>query len=218
MLLKVDRINVNIAKVPVLRELSLEVDDGEIVCIVGPNGAGKTTTMRSIMGILPVISGKIIFSGKDVTSMKAHERFRLGLGYAPEDRRLYPDFTVIDNILFPARMLEIDEEEVKKRVFRIFPELKNQTHRLAATLSGGQQKMVAVARALATDPKLLLLDEPLEGLAPVVRSRLASGIAELRDEGISVLIAESNAIHVKDIVDRIYGVKRGKIVEAETLT
>ncbi len=217
-MLKLDKINVNIAKIPVLRNLSMEVDEAEIVCIVGPNGAGKTTTIRSIMGILPVISGKIVFEGKDVTSMKAHERFRLGIGYAPEDRRLYPDFTVIDNILFPARILGVDEEEVKRRVFRIFPELKDQTHRLAMTLSGGQQKMVAVARALAANPKLVLLDEPLEGLAPVVRSRLASGISELKDEGISVLMAESNATHIKDIVDRIYGIKRGEIVEMEALT
>ncbi|WP_456467782.1 ABC transporter ATP-binding protein [Archaeoglobus sp.] len=215
-MLKVESINVNLAKVQVLRNLSLEVDEGEIVCLVGPNGAGKTTTIRSIMGILPVISGKITFENRDITSLKAHERFRLGIGYAPEDRRLYPDFTVIDNVLFPARILGIDEEEVMRRVFRIFPELKDQTHRLAMTLSGGQQKMVAVARALAADPKLLLLDEPLEGLAPVVRARLASGIAELREEGISILMAESHSTHVRDIVDRIYSIKRGEIVEVST--
>lgn len=212
-MLKVEKINVNIGKVPVLRELSLEVKKGEIVCLIGPNGAGKTTTIKSIMGILPVISGRIFFEGKDITSMKAHERFRIGLAYAPEDRKLYPDFTVIENVLFPTRILGIDEESVKERVFNVFPELKDQTYRLARTLSGGQQKMVALARAIAANPKLILLDEPLEGLAPVVRTRLASGILELKNEGISVLMAESMTSHVKGIADRIYKIKRGEIVE-----
>ncbi len=212
-MLEVERVNVSIEKVQVLRNVSFDIGAEEIVCLIGPNGAGKTTTIRSLMGLLPLDSGKITFLGRDISNLKAHERFRLGICYAPEDRRLYPDFTVLDNILFPARILGLDEEETLRRVFRIFPELKEQTHRLAATLSGGQQKMVAVARAIAANPKLLLLDEPLEGLAPVVRSRLASGIAELTDEGISVLIAESNATHVRRIVDRMYSIRRGEIVE-----
>ncbi len=212
-MLEVERINVSIDKVRVLRNVSFDVGSEEIVCLVGPNGAGKTTTIRSVMGILPLDSGRIVFQGVDISDLKAHERFRMGICYAPEDRRLYPDFTVLDNILFPARILGLDEEETLQRVFRIFPELREQTHRLAATLSGGQQKMVAVARAIAANPRLLLLDEPLEGLAPVVRSRLASGIAGLREEGISILMAESNATHVRRIVDRIYSIKRGEIVE-----
>ncbi len=212
-MLEVERINVSIDKVRVLRNVSFNVGSEEVVCLVGPNGAGKTTTIRSVMGILPLDSGRIVFQGMDISDLRAHERFRMGICYAPEDRRLYPEFTVLDNILFPARILGLDEEETLQRVFRIFPELKEQTHRLAATLSGGQQKMVAVARAIAANPRLLLLDEPLEGLAPVVRSRLASGIAELREEGISILMAESNATHVRRIVDRIYNIKRGEIVE-----
>ncbi len=212
-MLEVERINVSIDKVRVLRNVSFDVGSEEIVCLVGPNGAGKTTTIRSVMGILPLDSGRIVFQGVDISDLRAHERFRMGICYAPEDRRLYPEFTVLDNILFPARILGLDEEETLQRVFRIFPELKEQTHRLAATLSGGQQKMVAVARAIAANPRLLLLDEPLEGLAPVVRSRLASGIAELKEEGISILMAESNATHVRRIVDRIYSIKRGEIVE-----
>ncbi len=212
-MLEVERVNVSIEKVQVLRNVSFDIGAEEIVCLIGPNGAGKTTTIRSLMGLLPLDSGKITFLGRDISNLKAHERFRLGICYSPEDIRLYPDFTVLDNILFPARILGLDEEETLRRVFRIFPELKEQTHRLAATLSGGQQKMVAVARAIAANPKLLLLDEPLEGLAPVVRSRLASGIAELTDEGISVLIAESNATHVRRIVDRMYSIRRGEIVE-----
>ncbi|RLI83317.1 ABC transporter ATP-binding protein, partial [Archaeoglobales archaeon] len=137
-----------------------------------------------------------------------------GIGYAPEDRRLYPDFTVWENVTFPAKILGISDEEIAERVFRIFPELKDQTHRLAYTLSGGQQKMVAIARALATSPSLVLLDEPLEGLAPIVRSRFANGIEEMKNEGISVLLAESNISHVKSFADIVYRIKRGEIVEA----
>jgi branched-chain amino acid transport system ATP-binding protein len=213
-MLKVEKINVNIAKVQVLRDLSLEIDEGEIACLVGPNGAGKTTTLRSIMGLIPAFSGKVIFRGEDITRLPAHERAKLGIGYAPEDRRLYPEFTVWENIVFPAKIMSVSEEEIAERVFRIFPELKDQTNRLAFTLSGGQQKMVAVARALAIDPTLILLDEPLEGLAPIVRSRLADGIKSMKDEGISVLLAESNISYVRDVADRIYRIKRGEIVEA----
>ena len=213
-MLKVENINVNIAKVQVLRNVSIEVGKGEIVCLIGPNGAGKTTTLRGIMGLLKIISGKIVFKGENITKMPAHERAKLGIGYAPEDRRLYPDFTVWENVTFPAKILGISDEEIAERVFRIFPELKDQTHRLAYTLSGGQQKMVAIARALATSPSLVLLDEPLEGLAPIVRSRFANGIEEMKNEGISVLLAESNISHVKSFADIVYRIKRGEIVEA----
>jgi len=212
--LKVENINVNIAKVQVLRNVSIEVGKGEIICLIGPNGAGKTTTLRGIMGLLKIISGKIVFKGENITKMPAHERAKLGIGYAPEDRRLYPDFTVWENVTFPAKILGISDEEIAERVFRIFPELKDQTHRLAYTLSGGQQKMVAIARALATSPSLVLLDEPLEGLAPIVRSRFANGIEEMKNEGISVLLAESNISHVKSFADIVYRIKRGEIVEA----
>jgi branched-chain amino acid transport system ATP-binding protein len=166
------------------------------------------------MGLIPAFSGKVIFRGEDITRLPAHERAKLGIGYAPEDRRLYPEFTVWENIVFPAKIMSVSEEEIAERVFRIFPELKDQTNRLAFTLSGGQQKMVAVARALAIDPTLILLDEPLEGLAPIVRSRLADGIKSMKDEGISVLLAESNISYVRDVADRIYRIKRGEIVEA----
>jgi branched-chain amino acid transport system ATP-binding protein len=212
-MLKLEKVNTFVAKVQVLRNVSLEVDEGEIVCLVGPNGAGKTTTLRSIMGILPVSSGKITFKGQDISRMNPYQRAKLGIGYAPEDRRLYPDFTVEENFLFPARLMDMDENQVKERIFRIFPELKYQTHRLARTLSGGQQKMVAIARAIATDPSLILLDEALEGLAPIVRSRLAKGIYQMKEEGKSILMAESSITHVKGIADRIYRIKRGTIVE-----
>lgn len=212
-MLKLENVCVNLAKVEVLRNISLEVGEGEIVCLVGPNGAGKTTSLKSIMGILKVVSGRIVFKGRDVTPLPPHERAKLGIGYAPEDRRLYPDFTVWENITFPAKIMGVDEGEIAERVFRIFPELKDQTHRLAYTLSGGQQKMVSVARALAANPELILLDEPLEGLAPIVRSRFANVILEMKNEGISVLFAESNISHVKDIADVIYRIKRGEIVE-----
>jgi branched-chain amino acid transport system ATP-binding protein len=213
-MLRVENLRVNIAKVEVLRNVSLEVGEGEIACLIGPNGAGKTTSLKSIMGLLKVVSGKISFKNVDITSMPPHERAKLGMSYAPEDRRLYPDFTVWENITFPAKIIGKGEEEIAERIFRIFPELKEQTHRLAYTLSGGQQKMVSVARALSTNPDLILLDEPLEGLAPIVRSRFASGILEMKNEGISVLLAESNISHVKDIADVIYRIKRGEILEA----
>ncbi len=213
-MLRLKSINVNIAKVQVLRNLSLEVGEGEVACLIGPNGAGKTTTLRSVVGLVPTISGKIIFKGRDITDLPAHERAKLGIGYTPEDRRLYPEFTVWENIVFPAKIMGVSEEEVAERVFKIFPELKDQTNRLAFTLSGGQQKMVAVARALATNPSLVLLDEPLEGLAPIVRSRLAAGIQEMKNEGLSVLIAESSVSYVRGIADVIYRIKRGEIVEA----
>src|SRR5437016_8819886 len=163
--LELDRINTFRGPAQILREVSLQVADGEAICLVGRNGAGKTTTIDSIMGLLPVRSGRIAFKGQDVTRLPAHARARLGMGYAPEDTGIFPDLTVEENFeiakwLAPATARTDD-------VFSVFPEVREFLERRGLNLSGGQKKMVAITRALALRPTVLLLDEPFEGLAPV---------------------------------------------------
>lgn len=202
----------------VLRALSLRVHEGEAVCLVGRNGAGKTTTLDSAIGLLPVRAGRVTFRGRDITRLPAHERAKLGMGYAPEDCGIFPDLTVAENLQI-GRWLALDGQRtgddagaVDRRILELFPEIAELTGRRGLNLSGGQKKMVAIGRAMALAPAILLLDEPFEGLAPVVVTRFVDAARRIKAMGISLLIAESNVANAARVADRLYAIDRGEII------
>jgi branched-chain amino acid transport system ATP-binding protein len=216
-MLEVEGINTYRGQAQILRQVSFSVGEKESVCLVGRNGAGKTTTIDSIIGLLPVRSGKISFQGKDISSLPPYKRARLGIGYAPEDSGLFPDLTVAENFQIcrwqaqssgrAAQVADTDE-----RVFAMFPEIRELSQRRGLYLSGGQKKMVAIARAMMLSPAILLLDEPFEGLAPVVVTRLIEAVRKIKEMKISVLIAESNLANARRVADRLYAIDRGEII------
>jgi branched-chain amino acid transport system ATP-binding protein len=209
-MLQIESLHVSIQNVEALRGLSLAVPDGAMVGLVGRNGAGKTTLMRSVMGHLPARSGRIVFDGHDLGALPPHRRAALGIGYMPEDRGLVPELTVEENILLPvwvSKALRADER--LELVYRVLPELAEMKERRALLLSGGQQKLAALARALAVGTRLLLLDEPFEGVAPVLSKRLAEVIAGLKGTAVSVLLAQSDLNHARRLVDQEVVIERG---------
>jgi len=211
-MLEVKDLDVDIGVVPILRGIALGVPSGAMCGLIGRNGAGKTTLMRSVMGALRARAGRIEFDTRDVTAEPAHRRAHLGIGYMPEDRRLVPDLTAEENILVP--MWAIRAADYQKRlawIYGLIPEVAAFRMRNATELSGGQQKMVALARALIVGTKLLLLDEPTEGIAPVLARRFIEILRDLKAEGESVLIAESNDKHIAGLLDRSYVIERGSI-------
>lgn len=219
-MLELERVNTYRGTAHILQGISLTVNPGEAVCLVGRNGAGKTTTIESIMGLLSVRSGKITFQGQDITWLPAHERARLGIGYAPEDTRIFPDLTVAENFRISQWMAGASRKrgttsthfETQERIFAVFPEVRALTQRRGLNLSGGQKKMVAIARAMTLSPSILLLDEPFEGLAPVVVNRFIDAVKKVKGMGISLLIAESNLNTATRIADRLYAIDRGEII------
>ncbi|MEM3406417.1 MAG: ABC transporter ATP-binding protein [Candidatus Aenigmatarchaeota archaeon] len=210
-MLEVENIEVSLGGVDILRKVSLNVKEKEIVMILGRNGAGKTTTMKSIIGIIPLKKGRIIFNGKDITNLPPYKRAKMGIGYAPDDRKIFTDMTAKENIEV-ALSNSNKKNEVFKEVFQIFPIIEKLMNRKGGYLSGGEQKMLAIARALALSPKFLLLDEPLEGLAPIITKHFYESIKKIRDRGISILIAESNLLHASKLADRIFIIERGEII------
>jgi branched-chain amino acid transport system ATP-binding protein len=211
-MLSVTGLSVSIKGFTILRNVSLDIPSGGLIALVGRNGAGKTTTLRSIMGLQRAASGRIEFDGVDLIDLPGHQRAPLGIGYLPEDRRLIGQLTVRDNLLLPAWAARQDRpRERLDSVLRLMPEASALADRRAAQLSGGQQKMVALARALMTGTKLLLLDEPFEGLSPALGEKLAETIRRGRQEGRSVLIAESDLTRIR-FVDTIYTIERGEII------
>ena len=213
-MLQVESVHVAIQSVQVLRGLSLQVDTGRMVGLVGRNGAGKTTLIRTLMGHLAPSQGRIVFDGHDLGKLPPHARAALGIGYMPEDRGLVPELTVEENILVPVWVNKtLKEAERLALVYRVLPELLEMRGRKALLLSGGQQKLVALARALAVGTRLLLLDEPFEGVAPVLSKRLGEVIAGLKGSATSVLIAQSDLNHSRRIVDSEVVIERGANVE-----
>ncbi len=216
--LEVDGVNTFRATAHILHGVSLKVGEREVVCLVGRNGAGKTTTIESIMGLLPVKSGAIRFQGEDITGLPAHQRARRGMGYSPENCGIFPDLSVAENLSI-SRWLSEDRAAgaggaaaVEERVFSVFPEVRDLTGRRGLNLSGGQRKMVAIARAMFLSPSLLLLDEAFEGLAPVVVSRFREAMIKIKAMGISLLMAESHLPAAAAIADRLYAIDRGEII------
>jgi branched-chain amino acid transport system ATP-binding protein len=212
-MLTVERLQVTIKGFVILRGVGLEVPPGSVVGLVGRNGAGKTTTLKGIMGLVSVTGGTITLDGADLVHVPGHKRAQLGIGYMPEDRRLIGALTVEDNILMPAWVTgRTDDRKRLDYIYEIMPEVPPLARRRASTLSGGQQKMAALARAVMTGTKLLLLDESFEGLSPALGEKFAGTIQALQREGIAVLIAESDNKRLS-FVTRIYTIERGEIVQ-----
>ena len=211
-MLRIDGLDVSIASVGILRGVSMDVPTGKFVGLIGRNGAGKTTLMRSVMGILPALQGSISFDGSALGKMPVHQRARNGIGYMPEDRRLVPSLTVEENVLIPAWSAGVADPRARLAdVYRMIPEVDAFSGRKALQLSGGQQKLVALARALMCGTKLLLLDEPFEGVAPVLAKRLAEVIAGLKQRGLSIVLTESDLSHSREMLDLIYSIDRGQV-------
>ena len=207
-MLRVNAIHTYYGTSHILFDVSLAVSKGEIVGLLGRNGAGKSTTMRSIMGLTPPKQGSITFNGEDITGRKTYLLVRDGIAYVPDDRRVFADLTVDDNLEIPMGR---DSAWTKERVYHLFPALGEMKSRRAGNLSGGEQQMLTVARALMTGPELLLLDEPTEGLAPLIVKDLEGQILKLRDAGISILLSEQNVKSALKLVNRVYIIDNGRI-------
>ncbi len=215
--LALEGVSVDIAGVPVLRGVSLAVPPGGRVALIGRNGAGKTTTLRTLMGLLPVRGGQVRIAGQDAAAVPAHHRPRLGIGYAPEERRLFGSFSVQENLLLPAQVLKLPAAETARRldaVLALLPELKDLAPRRAAGLSGGQGKMVALGRALMVGTSAVLLDEPFQGLAPALALRYAEALKRLHLAlpEVAILITESNPELLRPLVEASFTIERGEIL------
>ena len=211
-MLHIEALDVSIASVGILRGVNMDVPTGKFVGLIGRNGAGKTTLMRSVMGILPPRQGSNRFDGAVLGKSPVHERARNGIGYMPEDRRLVPSLTVEENVLIPAWSAGAADPRARLAdVYKMIPEVQAFSGRKALQLSGGQQKLVALARALMCGTKLLLLDEPFEGVAPVLAKRLAEVIAGLKQRGLSIVLTESDLSHSREMLDLIYSIDRGQV-------
>jgi branched-chain amino acid transport system ATP-binding protein len=200
----------------ILRAVSLEVGAGEMVCLVGRNGAGKTTTLRTVMGYLRPSAGSVTLHGESIAGLPTHAIAARGVGWAPEDGAVFGDLTVAENIELPTwtRPTSRPAAERVALAYEVFPRLRAYAARGGTQLSGGERKMLSIARALALDPELLLLDEPFEGLSPAIIPAISESIAAIRDLGRSILIAESNIHHVPTFTSRLYVIERGEIVFA----
>jgi branched-chain amino acid transport system ATP-binding protein len=222
-LLEVDDINTYRGPAHILRGVSVNVDTDEVVALVGRNGAGRTTIIESITGLLPVRSGRIWFRQEEITSLPPHRRARRGIGYAPENSGIFPELSVAENLMISrwlsaksGRLAATGDRDTEAGAFRVFPEVRPLLGRQGLNLSGGQKKMVAIARAMALAPYLLILDEAFEGLAPAVVVRFREAVMTIKAMGISLLIAESNLVSAAAIADRLYVVDRGEILFSGT--
>ena len=213
-MLEIAGLRVDIAGSPILRGVSLSVGQGELVCLLGRNGAGKTTTLDAAMGRRRASGGSVRFRGAELLGLPTHAIARMGVGFSPEESEVFADLTVAENVALPTwtRTGGRPAEARIEHAYAVFPKLRQYLARGGAQLSGGERKMVSIARALALDPDLLLLDEPFEGLSPLVIPEIARGVGAIRAEGRAVLIAESNLHHVPDDADRVYVMERGEIV------
>jgi len=213
-MLDVKSLDVYIDRAPILRQVSLELPGGTMAGLIGRNGAGKTTLMRSIMGLIRPARGSIRIDGADVTLAPAHGRARMRVGYMPEDRRLIPQLSVEENILVPAWATGVGDAASRlARIYKLIPEVAAFAPRRALQLSGGQQKLVALGRALMAGERLMLLDEPFEGIAPALAHRLVEVLHAIKAEGRSILLSESDYTHSAGLVDKVYVIERGTVAE-----
>jgi branched-chain amino acid transport system ATP-binding protein len=218
--LEVEAIHTYRGPAHVLNGVSLRVDKQEVVCLVGRNGAGKTTTIETIMGFLPLHAGQVLFDNEDLTRLAPHERARRGIGYSPEDCGIFPELSVDDNLMISRWLgdeVSLRRDRVKRadpqaQAFGVFPEVQDLLRRQGMHLSGGQRKMVAIARAMMLSPSLLLLDEAFEGLAPVVINRFTEAVMKIKAMGVSILMAESHLAAASRIGDRLYVIDRGEVI------
>jgi branched-chain amino acid transport system ATP-binding protein len=211
-MLRLEDVSVSLGPVSILRQVSLEVGAGQFAGLIGRNGAGKTTLLRTIMGILRHRQGTVELDGAPLTRMAVHGRVNAGIGYMPEDRRLIPGLSAEENVLVPAWAAKVaDPAQRLQEIYRLIPEVEAFRMRKALQLSGGQQKLVALARAIMAGRRLLLLDEPFEGVAPVLARRLAEVIASLRTAGLTVVLSESSLTHAHGLLDRVFDIDRGAV-------
>jgi branched-chain amino acid transport system ATP-binding protein len=215
MMLKAEGISASYGRVKVLKDINMSVENGEIVCLVGANGAGKSTLLKVISGIVPAASGKFLFEGKDITNKKPDFIVKAGISHVPEGRQIFGDLTVRQNLLLGSYVHKLPKQEMTRffdSVFDFFPILKSRLMQKAGTMSGGEQQMLAIARGLMSQPKLLLLDEPSLGLAPLMVETILKVIQNLRSTGISILLVEQNVNAALQISDRAYVMETGSIV------
>jgi len=212
-LLDVKDIHVFYGNIEAVKGMSFHVDRGEIVCLIGANGAGKTTTLRTVSGLLRPAEGAIFYDGQRIDLLPAHEIVGLGVAQAPEGRRIFPRMTVRENLDMGAfTRKDAEQRQDLERILELFPILKERARQAAGTLSGGEQQMLAIGRALMTKPKLLLLDEPSMGLAPIVVERIFQTIREISQQGVTILLVEQNAAQALGLANRGYVIETGKIV------
>jgi branched-chain amino acid transport system ATP-binding protein len=214
MLLEIADIHVYYGKVEALKGVSLSIDKGEIVALIGANGAGKTTTLKTVSGLRPVRTGRITLDGKDITHMPGHKRVRLGLCQAPEGRGIFPGMTVVENLEMGAYDRRGPLGEDFDRVFQLFPRLSDRKTQYGGTLSGGEQQMLAIGRALMARPQILLLDEPSMGLAPNLVRQIFQIIKEINQQGTTVLLVEQNAVQALALAHRAYVLELGRVVRS----
>ncbi len=213
-MLSIRDLEVSIAAVHILRGVSLELPAGSMTGLIGRNGAGKTTLIKTVMGLLKAGRGSVRFEDQDLLAVPTHARARLGIGYMPEDRRLIPDLTVEENVLLPAWAAGLGDPRARlAKILDYVPEIRELGPRKGAQLSGGQQKLAALARALMCGTRLLLLDEPFEGVAPALAQRLAEVVRSLKDAGMTVILSESDLQHSERLVDRVVSIDRGAIAQ-----
>jgi branched-chain amino acid transport system ATP-binding protein len=215
-LLEVENLHARYAFAPILQGISFSVDAGEIVSVFGRNGAGKTTTLRTIMGWLQPSEGSIRFAGEPIGGQSPDRIFRRGIGFIPEDRRILATLTVEENLnlgLFSLRRPRAEESRQLERVFDLFPRLRERRRQFGKTLSGGEQQMLAIGRALVGAPKLLLVDEPSEGLAPMVVTEIFAALARMRQDGIALLLVEQNVLRASAISNSCYVMEKGRIIK-----
>jgi len=207
MSLRIEGLRAGYGEIPVLHDINLEVREGEVVALLGRNGAGKPTLIKAVMGMVRVFSGSVTYQGRELIHLPLFRRAQLGLGYVPDDRRIFPELTVRENLLVAQRPGRWNLEQI----YRLLPRLKEIEHRKGGLLSGGEQQMLTIARTLMTNPQLLLLDEPTEGLAPLVVEEIARLVLELKREGLPILLAEQNLKFTGQVADRAYVLETGEV-------
>lgn len=214
-MVEIRRLNAGYGRAQILFDVDLTLRAGEVVVLAGRNGAGKSTTLKAIMRLVPLRSGEVLFEGTDISVLETHQIARLGLGYVPEDRRIFTDLTVAEN-------LEVGRQPprrggpawTKEKLFALFPNLAAMQDRPGGQISGGEQKMLAIARTLMGNPAALLLDEPSEGIAPVIVAQMVKTVLALKKEGMSVLLCEQNRAFSRQVEDRVYLIEKGQVIPA----